>query len=324
MNEMQFFVNRKKEFESIGFFLLKIGVFFYILSLFYSDFIVEVLAFLRLLGIFYLYLARSLKWKFYFLVILGVYLVESINSTIFINVIILLILVYFIFNLNKVVSKIKLLAFSSVVFILIVVMQSTKGDFRSLSWVEGNTIDYSFGEMYLNSITNLNTDNFKSMAQNLNHRVNHGAIISQGMNHLDVKENLNFLKSEIIGILLPRFIYADKAVVGSHDKFEYFTGTKLNDGVAFNVGIFGDAYLALGPVIGIIFVFLVGFLFSLVYANYSYNLNKYPDLIVWSILIFFMVMRAGNEFYIIFNWIVKTGFFTVFFLKLIRPYFIKE
>jgi hypothetical protein len=128
------------------------------------------------------------------------------------------------------------------------------------------------------------------------------------------------LKQELIGIFLPRFIYKNKAVVGSHDKFNEFTGWELSEGTAMNLGILGDLYLNFGKKYGIIMGFVFGLLLGFLHHRYLIMLHVHPDLIFWSILFYFMLMRAGNEFYIIMNWYVKTMIIVAIFFYYVKPY----
>ena len=129
----------------------------------------------------------------------------------------------------------------------------------------------------------------------------------------------------MIGIFLPRFLYKDKVVVGSYHKFKEFTGWELAEGTAMNLGIIGDLYLNFGKKYGIIMGLVFGLLLGFTSQKYIYSkLFTYPDLIFWSVLFYFMIMRAGNEFYIIMNWYFKTIVIVAIFLFICETLRIKK
>jgi hypothetical protein len=206
------------------------------------------------------------------------------------------------------------------------VLQAVKHTYREIVWDDKNTEEVSLGGLMFDQMSEMDRELFKLMGSGLNVRINQGWIISHGMNNLGNKSEFNstYLKKEVLGIILPRFIYPDKVKAGSHEKFKLFTGWKLADGVAMNLGIIGDAFLNFGKRGGVLFCLFLGIFLGYLHKIYSNNLLKYPDLLIWSVLFYFMLMRAGNEFYMIFNWYVKTGVITLLFFYFIRPIWIKQ
>lgn len=144
-------------------------------------------------------------------------------------------------------------------------------------------------------------------------RLNQGFIVSYIMrkNVANKMNQSNFFSRELLGIFLPRFIYSDKATVGSNEKFRYLTGIPLATSVTMNVGILGDGFGNYGFAGGILFCFSFGLFLNLV-IGYCFTLSRrIKTILFWMPLILFYVMRAGNEFYIITNWTVKVALVVV-------------
>ena len=155
-------------------------------------------------------------------------------------------------------------------------------------------------------------------AADVNQRLNQGWVISRIM--ITIPQKRPYLGGaifydELLGIIFPRLFFTDKAVVQSSEKFEKFAGYKLKK-YTIAVGIPGDGYGNFGPVYGVIFCFLVALFFNFALLVFYRNCDKFPILILWSPVIFFYLMRAGDDFYIIANWVVKSSIFVVVFFFL--------
>ncbi len=315
------------KYELLGKYLIVIGYVFYGLTLLSNSFILISLSYLRFIGSLYVLYSRSAKTMFYMLIVWVPFLFITIKSVIFINLIIWLVLLYCFWKLNRKVNKILLSSLMIVGFIAISVLQSVKHVYRESAWDPNSRNDLSLITLMVDQINNLDAESIKSIGAIMSVRINQGWVITHGMSNLgDDVRNLsqNYLKQELIGIFLPRFIYKDKAIVGGHDKFNEFTGWQLAEGTAMNIGILGDLYLNFGKKYGIMMGFVLGLLLGLLHYKYLSKLHTYPDLIFWSVLFYFMMMRAGNEFYIIMNWYVKTMIIVVIFFSYVRPYLLKK
>jgi hypothetical protein len=321
------FKQYKKQFEYIGEILVWVGYSFYFLSFVVSNFIIITFAFLRFIGSIYLLLSESKKrWVYTLLVWLPFFFV-TIKSAVFINLIIWIALLYSLFALTKKVKILILYSYIIITFFFLLILQSVKFEYRGLVWEDNNVEDISLVELMINKVRDSDFETLRDMLSGLNIRVNQGWIISNGLNNLNSDQyhfKASYFFDEMIGILLPRFLYSDKASVGSHEKFYDFAGYQLSDSTAMNLGIIGDAYLNFGLGKGIFACFLLGLIFGLLHKYFLQKLKQFPDLLAWSFLFYFFIMRAGNEFYIIMNWYVKTGLITIIFFMYVRPYLMKR
>ncbi|MDG1046103.1 MAG: hypothetical protein P8P81_05815 [Bacteroidia bacterium] len=328
-NKNQEIVVRKKiegdslKYEKIGIYLIIIGYVFYLLTLVSSNFVFVSISYLRFIGSLYLLFSKSSKTTLYMLLVWIPFAIIAIKSVIFMNIIIWGLLLFCFFKLNKKVNKPILISWMIIGFAFLAILQSVKHIYRESAWDPSVKEKLSLTTLIIDRVNNLNEDQIKGIGSIINVRINQGWIISHGINNLgDENRSLsqNYIKQELLGIFLPRFIYKDKVLEGSHIKFEEFTGWELDESTAMHLGIIGDLYLNFGRNKGIVFAFILGIILGISHRYYLIKLNKYPDLLFWSVLIYFMIMRAGNEFYSIMNWYVKTGFITYLFFKFLRPF----
>jgi len=316
-----------EKYELLGKYLIIIGYVFYVFTFLSSSFILVSLSYLRFIGSLYILYSRSSKTLFYMAIVWVPFLVMTIKSVIFINLIIWLILLYCFLKLNRKVNKILLSSLMIVGFLAISVLQSVKHVYRQSAWDPNSREKLSLTSLMIDQVKNLDEERIKSIGAIMNVRINQGWIISHGMSNLgDDVRNLSqdYLKQELIGIFLPRFIYKNKVVVGSREKFYEFTGWKLGEGTAMNLGIIGDLYLNFGKRKGIVAGFIFGLILGWFHSIYLRKLILYPDLLFWSVLFYFMIMRAGNEFYIIMNWYFKTILIVTIFFSYVRPRFLEN
>ena len=317
-----FTLNRQK-YLARGKFLIFTGIIFSVIAKFALlpaiGFILVLLSLLQFLGFFYLWLSQSKHLGFYFILVFVPFLIQAMSSTIFIDVIVWGTFLYSFYLIKNKVSIPKLSFIAVFSFSFLVIFQSVKYDYRKEVWngaySESSAISKMalLGSMMYKRISGLNKEEMKFIGSVVNVRFNQGWIISDVMKNMDEKSEyvgFKYLGPELMGILLPRFLYPNKIRTDDNSKFTEFAGWKLSKKVAMDLGIAGDAYGAFGYKGGILFCGLVGLLFGLLFKFTNQQVKKHPDIFIFNMVIFFYLMRAGNEFYIITNWIVKAGIFT--------------
>jgi hypothetical protein len=73
---------------------------------------------------------------------------------------------------------------------------------------------------------------------------------------------------------------------------------------------------------GIIFCFVVGLFYNIcIYIFYRLS-ERAPTVYLWGIFIFFYLIRAGDDFYIISNWVIKSSMFLAFIYLIFKEYLI--
>ncbi|MCO5242057.1 MAG: hypothetical protein M9904_18610 [Chitinophagaceae bacterium] len=331
--EMDFSETDRKRHNKIGIILIVIGyVFLFLQNVLVIpglEFVIVVLSLFRFVGIFYLMYSNN---RFYQILILAVAIpatISTVRGSVFID---LLIWFFFIYAFAAIKFRIRtritmLIVALSIIFFMI--LQSVKVDYRKIEWrsnrVTQETTGVSlFADIFSANLQSLNKANLWLMQAKFITRLNQGFIVSYVLKK-DVVKTTNktntYLGRELLGVVLPRFIYSEKATVGDNKKFRYLTGIPLATSVSMNVGILGDGYGNFGYAGGIFFCFCFGFFLNLV-MGYCFSLSRrIKTILFWMPLILFYVMRAGNEFYIITNWTVKVAFVVIAYYFISKKYF---
>jgi hypothetical protein len=112
--------------------------------------------------------------------------------------------------------------------------------------------------------------------------------------------------SDITSSVLPRILFADKKIVGAQDKFHKYTGRKLERGTSMTIGVLGDFYVNFGYVGSFFMLFVFGALLAIMLRKF---IRRYvlldPINIIWIPFLLNYLVRANNDFYMVFNNLVK-------------------
>ncbi len=315
-------------YEKLGIKLIVIGYIFYLINLFNISlgfaFIIKTFTYLRFIGLFYLICSSSKKTLKYTLLIFIPFLLETLKVAIFIEFFIISIWTVSILFLKRKISPIFTASLVILGLFFAIILQSVKHQYRELKW---GGKEVSLTKLMLNQQSKMDADQYKVVGAIFNVRVNQGWIVSDVIEHTSRSRFIHdgkYLRDETIGILLPRLLYPSKPIVGSHEKFDKFVGWHLDKGTAMNLGLMGDAYGNLGSKKGIVFIFGFGLLIGFGHRKYQNALVTFPDLLCWAPLFYNYLIRAGNEYYIITNWYVKTGFVTLLFFYFVRKRMIQS
>jgi hypothetical protein len=274
------------------------------------QFILGLISSFKVVGIFYL-IFSNLKFKWvYISALFGIYAISIIITGVFINLFVwtLFFMIYISFQI-KLTYNLKLASFITGCF-LVFLIQSFKSDYRGVIYDNQsvNPISVFVGKAIekANSPEVLKDDNNIS---SFIARLNQGWILTRVMNYVPSSQpytNGKDILESLINSLIPRFLFPDKEIGGSQDKFHRFTGIQLVGSTTMNIGTIGDAYVNFGRFGGCIFMFIFGFVLNFIVAKIFSVSKSHPDWLLWIPLIFFYIIRAGNDFYVIFNFMIKT------------------
>ena len=130
--------------------------------------------------------------------------------------------------------------------------------------------------------------------------------------------NAEEMLSDITSSIVPRIIIPDKKIVGSQDKFEKYTGHTLHGTTSMTIGVLGDFYINFGRTGSFIMLFVFGALIAkfLYFFIRRYVIND-PINIIWLPFLFNYLIRANNDFYMVFNSTLK-GFIIFLFINFVR------
>jgi hypothetical protein len=127
--------------------------------------------------------------------------------------------------------------------------------------------------------------------------------------------------SDIVSSVLPRLFFSDKKIVGAQDKFYKYTGHKLQRGTSMTIGVLGDFYINYGYWGSFIMLFIFG---GLIAIMLRYFIRRYvftdPINIIWIPFLLNYLVRANNDFYMVFNNLVKVFLIFLFINYLIRKF----
>ncbi len=284
------------------------------------SFLFFLLSGLQFVGVFIILFTKSkLKW-FAFSGVMGMVILQAVRMGMFGEL-----MLWLMFSLLIIAFVLKIptagkIAILSVGFILVMLIQSTKEEYRMATWY--SVSDKSNSEIYKEVIMSRLEDPsvlFETSAmQNIGARLNQGWIIARIMNHMP--ENHPFVKGQTIESalyagLLPRVLAPKKAMAGGRANFERFTGTELPETTSMDISLVGEGYANYGVFGGILFLFFVGMFYNVIIIGVIDLSKKYPTLILWLPVLFFQVIKAETDFATVFNHFTKAAMvaFMVFF-----------
>lgn len=330
---------RSSEYQRIGLLLIIVAFISQAASALFPaaglSFIYVILSMFRYVGLYYLWLAKY-KYRYFFLAVIYIpFAVMSLGGGLFIELFIWGFLTFATFQLIKPFSfRTNMIAFlSGIMFVFL--LQSVKVDFRKVAWKEaGKDMTVTQKLAFLGKlVTSVDFSDSKARDQaNIRFivRINQGYINAAILRNMPARRDFvdgEYFKDELMGILAPRFLFPDKAVVGDHEKFERFAGWRLSSRVAMSVSVLGDGYGNFGYWGGLIFCLLYG-VFTNFLLHYVISLAKKHEstLILWIPMIFAFTMRCGDEFYIVVNHIFKSSLIILLLFVILKKsgYFLKS
>ncbi len=323
--------DHKKTLERQGIILIIVGYVAYLLSIFVPQvgFVAVALGLVRFVGFFYLWFTESKFTKILFVVIFIPYFIYIIGGGVFIDMIVTFFFLLTLFMMKKKLSKPVLVSAMLFLSFFVFLLQAVKKDYRVITWKDNMGEQYQdkssvsiLTDLMIERASNLDAKTMEVAFATFNQRLNQGFILASELKALPNRRPFvdgEFFFRECLGILLPRIFYPDKPEVGDHDKFNYCVTWKLHALVSMNVGIVGDGYVNFGPVGGVLFCFLFGLFLNYITFRLMKRGSRQAEFVLWIPVILFYAMRiAGNDFYIITNWIVKVGLLVLLFYYLLN------
>ncbi|GIU70080.1 MAG: hypothetical protein KatS3mg002_1316 [Candidatus Woesearchaeota archaeon] len=303
------------------------------LSFFLLPFLPSTLAFLgaflvnlKYVGMFYVYFSNHRLKNIFVLLVISYLILNIISGGVFIDLFVWGLFMATYFTINKPINlflKISILITGIFTALLI---QTIKADYRSIIWNEDNNEEIQEEQVFID-LTSAKLQNASSVFEDDNlknffSRINQGWILSNVLEHVPQKENFangSIFFRELQGILLPRIIAPNKITASGKDvkeKFMKYTGRILYGNTTMNIGLIADGYINFGKQGCLIYMLLIGlFINYFIYKIFQLSHN-YPTLILWLPILFFYLIRSGNDFYMIMNYLVKSTMilFVVIFL----------
>lgn len=284
-----------------------------VVSSFFSSelaFVFVLLGAFKFIGAFFLILGDRHIKPLYLVLVFGSIILSSLRGAMFHDLLIWMIFLGMVLAIKYKPSITLKAAFVFGFFLLALVIQQLKGDYRQATWREGEQggID-AFQNAYEESQSQ-GRFSLSSIAKS-NIRINQGFIVTNIMKNVPAKvpyedgaEMMRIVRSAI----LPRILAPDKLKAGDRTIFMKYSGLYLLPGTSMALSSLGDAYVNFGTFGGAIFMFFYGLLFSEILNVFYKNSFEYPILLLFTPLVFYYPIRPDCELQTIMGHLVKSCF----------------
>jgi hypothetical protein len=281
------------------------------------SFLFFLLSGLQFVGI-YIILFTNSKYKWYaFSFVMGMAILSAVKMGMFGELVLWfmfsLLVVAFVLRMSMVTKAIII----TIGFSLILLIQSTKQEYRMATWYAESTKSNTeiYQDVIMSRLENPSMLFETSVLQNMGARLNQGWIIARILGHMPQK--YEFVKGETIETalyagLLPRVLAPKKAVAGGRANFERFTGTELPESTSMDISLVGEGYANYGVAGGIVFLFFIGVFYNTIITKLIAISKKYPTLVLWLPVLFFQVIKAETDFATVFNHFTKAAMVAFF------------
>jgi hypothetical protein len=204
---------------------------------------------------------------------------------------------------------------------LILLIQSIKPAYRSMTW------GGKYQDDKLSVFSDLVGERLADPSRLLSNekqlfgyygRFNQGQIISQVLFSVPYKypyANGETILLSLAGSVVPRFLWPDKPEGGGVYNFERFLGLKLK-GYSIGLSPFGEAWGNFGKNGGIVFMFFFGLMFNFFFHLLLRMSISTPSLILWFPFLFFYAVQIESDVITMLNSFIKAGFFAFLCYKM--------
>ncbi|MFY7879588.1 MAG: hypothetical protein ACOVP6_05925 [Lacibacter sp.] len=314
-------ISRTKQYleekSNIGRFLIIIGASALILKIFSPyelEYVFYLLEKLIVIGAFYIYFSKDPYRTHFMLGAVFLLLLQSIFQGMFGDLVYILILGGLLILLNKQFSHFKKISFILLLTFFILSIQSIKTEYRRLTWYGGGG-DRNQTEIF----TTLLFDKMTAPEQIFTMegfmpvvvRMNQGMIVSRVMGYIPEKKPFadgETILNSTFSTFVPRIFWPDKPIAGGKYNMQRFTGMEV-EGYSMNVGVIGEAYGNFGKNGGVVFMFVYGVFFNLIFYFLIGLLKKNPTLILWVPFIFVNAVQAETDTLMTINSTIKNILF---------------
>ena len=275
--------------------------------------------YLKYSGAFCLLFANT---RIHIFTIVGLYiylLFEALSGGIFIDFFVLSTYLFFFIVLKYELSFPIRLSFILVAAPVLILVQSVKREYREATWGDGRKAGTElFTELARKKAEKEKDKSFYESEGTVRtvSRLTQGWHLGLTLKWVPTREPFSSgeeLLTDITSSLLPRAIFKNKKLVGSQDKFFKYTGHILHNETSMTIGVLGDFYINFGWVGSMIALFVFGaFLSRFLYYFIARHVIPNPINIIWIPFLFNYLMRANNDFYMVFNCLLKG--FVIFYV----------
>jgi hypothetical protein len=263
-------------------------------------------------GIFYIIFSDNKNKNLFIISGLSLLLIQTILTGIFGELVYTVMLGFLLLVLGSKISFQMKFNFFVLGIIFIFLLQSIKGEYRKATWVNENVDKTeSFFNLLIDKIQNPLNIFDKDEIFPFVVRTNQGMIIGKVLNY--IPNNAPFFGGETIynsiaASFVPRFLWPDKPVAGGKLNMLLFTGLTI-EGYSMNVSPFGEAYANFKDNGGIIYMFIYGLFFNIIFSLLIYKSKKTNTLILWLPVLFINSIQIETDTLMTVNSLLKTLLF---------------
>lgn len=275
------------------------------------SFVFYLLGSFKFIGLYLLIIGGTRLKVLPLVIVMGSIFGSSLVSAMFHDLLTWIIFTAAIFGIKyKIGINTKLIGMASFIF-LAVTIQVLKGAYRE---TKGSTNVESGAQTFANLYEDQSEQggilNFKSLAVS-NVRINQGFIITNIMQQVPRVEpfaNGAEMNQILEAAFMPRILAPNKLRAGDRDIFVKYSGIPVQAGTSMGLSSLGDAYVNYGIFGGVIFMFILGFVYSEILKFFQKYSFTYPVLILFVPLVFYYPIRPDCELQTILGHVVKSCF----------------
>lgn len=271
---------------------------------------------LIVVGVFYIYYSDAKNRKLYLAGALLFILAQSLAAGMFGDLIYTSLLGGMLVLLGVRLKTRYKVSFAVAGFIVVLLIQSVKADYRSLTWTDTQEVGNSeaFITLIADRITNPSRFFDLDMLFPAVNRFNQGMIVAKVLEYIPRYEPFadgQTVYGSVAATFVPRILWPDKPMAGGQYNMLRFTGFTVV-GYSMNVGVIGEAYGNFGPKGGIIFMFVFGLFFNLIFYIILQKTKRWPTLILWIPFIYLNAVQAETDTLMTVNSTIKNILFMTF------------
>lgn len=285
-------------------------------------FVLYLLGGFKFIGLFLLILGTKTLKPLPIMVVMGSVISSSLGAGMFHDLLTWMIFTIAVFAIRyKFNVRLKLIG-GFAFLVMAVTIQLLKGSYRD-SLKQGDAGAAVFAQLAEQKSEQGGLFNFYSLALS-NVRINQGFIITNIMQRVPKVvpyQNGEEMKQILEAAILPRFLAPNKLRAGDRTIFIKYSGIGVSAGTSMGLSSLGDAYINFGPVGGCIFMFCLGFLYSMILNYFGKQGRNFPILILFAALVFYYPIRPDCELQTILGHLFKSLFLLTFIMVVWRHKF---
>lgn len=269
-------------------------------------FVAYLLAGLRYIAVFGLFIIDRRKYKWYLLIVLFLEIAHALREGMFHDMVLWILFFGMIWTYLKKPSQAAKLGLGVIVIVCLNILQVSKEGYRAQLSV-GNS---GFSTFSSSVAKNTEGEGFFSITNFGNSiiRANQGWIFSSTIKNINTTQNfqqLALVKKYAEAAFMPRFLAPDKIKAGDKEIFNQYSGAKIGGNTSMGLGILADGYIAYGTLGVMIFAFVLGLMCASIFKIVQGWCKLTPFFVLFIFLILNYAVRADCETQTILTHIVK-------------------